>query len=111
MKKIFKILLAAGIFILIPVFLFCVFVYAVEFSDWWLKFPEPQRSQIALAKMEGLGSGIGCRDDCIGGKIAYRAMIMDQLEKRGYDSGVGELMLKQISWRIRPLILGAKWSG
>ena len=103
MKKLFKILLISFIVVLVPVVGFAVFIYATMYSGWWLKFPEPQRSQIALAKMEGLGSGIGCRDDCIGGKIAYRAMIMDQLEKRGYDSGVGELMLKQISWEDKAI--------
>jgi hypothetical protein len=91
-------MLVAGIFVMIPIIFFGLFTYAVGFSDWWLKFPEPTRSQIALMKMEGLGSGIGCRDNCIGDKLGYRIMIMNQLSKNGYDSGVGELMLKHVTW-------------
>ncbi len=98
MKKIFKVVLISGVIVLLPLVVLSVFIYAVGFSSWWLKFPEPQRSQIALAKMEGLGSGIGCRDNCLGEKIVYRKMIMDEMEKNGYEKGVGKLMLEQIAW-------------
>jgi hypothetical protein len=84
--------------VLVPLIAAVVFVYAVAFSDWWLKFPEPARSQLALAKMEELGSGIGCRDNCLGDKLGYRAMIKKQLEVGGYDKGVGKLMLEHVTW-------------
>lgn len=107
MKKLFKILLISFIVVLAPIIAIAVFLYATAFSNWWLKFPEPQRSQIALAHLEKSGSGIICRDNCVGEKLVYRQMILSQLEKRGYDSGVGKLMLEHISWENR----GADYRG
>jgi hypothetical protein len=101
MKKLFKILLISFIIVLIPVIGVAALIYATAFSNWWLKFPEPQKSQIALARIESLGSGISCRDNCFGDKLTYRQMIFSQMEKRGYDSGVGKLMIDHVTWESK----------
>lgn len=52
MKKLLKILLVSFAIVLIPVVGLAVFFYATIFSDWWIKFPEPQRSLLALERLE-----------------------------------------------------------
>jgi hypothetical protein len=89
MKKIIKILVIILASLAILACLAWFLYYATFQSDFWMKYPEPLRTQMALTHLELTDmDNLICHEDCMFAKQAYRQIIADYLAKNGENSTV-----------------------